>query len=155
VVNIYFWATVSKTVRPMLSDRCLSCLSVSLLYCSQTVGWIKMKLGTRVGLGPGHIVLDGDLAPLPKKGAQPQIFGSCLLWPNGWMDQDARWYGGRPRLRRRCVRWGPSFTTERSTVAPPLFSTHVYCGHGRLSQLLLSSCYFLHFIHCFCLVCGK
>jgi len=23
-----FWATVRKTVRPMLSDRCLSCLSV-------------------------------------------------------------------------------------------------------------------------------
>jgi len=24
---------------------------------------------------------------------------------------------------------------------PPLFSAHVYCGHGRPSQLLLSSCY--------------
>jgi len=23
---------------------------------------------------------------------------------------------------------------------PPLFSAHVYCGHGRPSQLLLSSC---------------
>jgi len=31
------------------------------------------------------------------KGAQPPIFGSCLLWPNGSMDQDATWYGGRPR----------------------------------------------------------
>jgi len=29
------------------------------------------KLGMQVGLGPGHIVLDGDLAPLPKKGAEP------------------------------------------------------------------------------------
>ena len=26
-----------------------------------------MKLGTQVGLGPGHIVLDGDSAPLPQK----------------------------------------------------------------------------------------
>ena len=25
-------------------------------------------------------------------------------------------------------------------TAAPLFSTHVYCGHGRPSQLLLSSC---------------
>ena len=25
------------------------------------------------------------------------IHGPCLLWPNGWMDQDAIWYGGRPR----------------------------------------------------------
>jgi len=24
-------------------------------------------------------------------------FRTCLLWPNGWMDQDATWQGGRPR----------------------------------------------------------
>ena len=29
-------------------------------------GWIEMPLGTKVGLGPGHIVLDGD--PAPQKG---------------------------------------------------------------------------------------
>jgi len=44
------WATVCKTVRPTLWDRCpvmsvcLSVLSVTLVYCGQTVGWIKMKL---------------------------------------------------------------------------------------------------------------
>jgi len=32
-----------------------------------------MKLGMEVGLGPGHIVLDEDIAPLPK-GAQPPNF---------------------------------------------------------------------------------
>ena len=37
------------------------------------VGWIKMKLGMQVGLGPGHIVLDGDPAPLPPKGHSPQF----------------------------------------------------------------------------------
>ena len=47
-------------------------LSVTLLYCGQTVGRIKMKLGMQVGLVPGHIVLDGDPAPLPKW-AQPQL----------------------------------------------------------------------------------
>jgi len=31
-----------------------------------------MKRGIEVGLGPGHIVLDGDQLPLPK-GAQPQF----------------------------------------------------------------------------------
>ena len=30
------------------------------MYCSQTAGWIKMPLDTKIGLGPGHIVLDGD-----------------------------------------------------------------------------------------------
>ena len=63
-----FWAKVCKTVRPMLSVRCLSvCLSVTFVHCGQTVGRIKMKLGTQIGLGPDHIVLDGDPA-LPLSG---------------------------------------------------------------------------------------
>jgi len=57
---------------------------VTLVYCGQTVKWIKMKLGTQVGLVPDHIVLDGTQLP---KGAQPPpIFGPYLLWPNGWID---------------------------------------------------------------------
>jgi len=58
----------------MLSDHCpvrLSVLSATLVYCGQTVGWIKMKLSTEVSLGPGHIVLDRD--PVAPKGAQPQF----------------------------------------------------------------------------------
>jgi len=39
------------------------------ICCGQTAGWIKMPLGTEVGLVPGRIVLDGDTAP-PRKGAQ-------------------------------------------------------------------------------------
>jgi len=46
----------------------LSCLSVTLVYCSQTVGWIKMKLGMEVDPSSGHIVLDGNPAPLQKRG---------------------------------------------------------------------------------------
>jgi len=53
-----------------------------------------MKLGMQAVLGPGHIVLHGDPAPLPQKGMEPPNFGRCLLWPNGWIDQDATWYGG-------------------------------------------------------------
>jgi len=33
------------------------------VYCGQTAGWIKMPLGTKVGLGPGHVVLHGILHP--------------------------------------------------------------------------------------------
>jgi len=97
-----FWAAVCKTVcrlRPMLSDSCLSCLSclcvlsVTLVHCDQTVGRIKIKLGVQVGLGVGHIVLHGDPAPPPQKGAELSNFRPILLWPNGWMHQDATWYG--------------------------------------------------------------
>jgi len=68
-----FWATVCKTVRPVLSDRCLSCLSVTFVHCAQTVGRIKMKLDTQVGLGPGHNLLDRDPAPPPQRGAAPKF----------------------------------------------------------------------------------
>jgi len=48
-----------------------------------------MPLDMEVGLSPGAFVLGGDPGPLPKKGAEPNFFSSCLLWPNGWTDQDA------------------------------------------------------------------
>ena len=68
-----------------------------------------MVLGMEVELGPGDFVLDGDPAspgPPPQKGAEAPspIFGPFLLWPNGWMHQDATWYGARPQLRGHCVR---------------------------------------------------
>ena len=145
---------MSFSVRPMPMDRCLSCpvcpvcLSVTLVYCGQRVGWIKMKLGTEVGLGPGNIllhsdpvphsktghssqfsthvccgqtagwvmplgmmvgrgpgdiVLDGDPAP-PKWGHSSPHFSAHVLWSYGWMNQDATWYGSRPRPRPCCVR---------------------------------------------------
>ena len=75
------------------------------VHRGHTAAWIKMPLEMEVDLGPGHIVLDGDLAPLPKRGAQPPIFG---LWPNGWMDQDATWYNDRLRSGQHCVRCRPS-----------------------------------------------
>jgi len=33
----------------------------------QTDGWIKMTLGVEVGLGPCHIVLNGDAATAPER----------------------------------------------------------------------------------------
>jgi len=54
---------------------CLSVLSVTFVDCGQTVGPIKMKLGVQVGLGPGHVVLDGDPAPPPSKGHSPPMCG--------------------------------------------------------------------------------
>jgi len=58
-----------------------------------------MPLGTKVGLSPGDSTLDGDSAPSPQRGWSPlpNFFGPFLLWPNGWMHQDATWYGGGPQ----------------------------------------------------------
>jgi len=162
-----FWATVCKTVCGSTSPyaiRPLSVLSVTLVYCGQTTGWIKIKLGLRVGLGPGHIVLNGDPAPPSKKGGRvphfwpmsivakrldgsrwhlarrwprsrphcarwgfssppkkgaPPIFGPFLLWPNGWIDQDDTWHGGRLRPGPHCARWGPSSPPQKKRGGSP------------------------------------
>ena len=98
-------------------------------------GLIKMAmaLGMEVGLGPGELVFGGDPAiqkqrvhPLP-----PSYFQTA-----GWM-KNATWYGSRPRSMPHCIRRAPS--AVRNGHSSPLFSARVYCGHGRPSQLLLSS----------------
>jgi len=54
------------------------------VYCGKTVVWIKMALGMEVGLGPGHIVLDGS--QLPRKGhSSPHrpLFSAHVYCGNG------------------------------------------------------------------------
>jgi len=92
------------------------------VYCGQTAGWIKMPRGTEIGLGPG------DMEPSPPcRGTAPPIFGSCLLWPNGWMhhDTDATWYGRRLQPRRHCGRWGPSSPSPKG-AQPPIFGPYTF-----------------------------
>jgi len=116
-----FWASVCKAVRPMLTDRCLSvcmsspvCLFVTLVYCGLMVGWIKLKLGMKAGLGPGHTVGWGPSSP-PAKGAQ-----SCPIFAHVCCGQTAGWIKMPPRPRPRCDRWGPS-SSQKGDSSHPLF----------------------------------
>ena len=59
----------------------------------------------------------GTQLPLPKRHS-PSIFGPYLLRPNGCMDQDVTWYGGRPRPRQLCVRWGPRSPSPKGGQSP-------------------------------------
>ena len=112
----------------MLSVRCLSvCLSATLVYCGQTVGRIKMKLGSQVGLRPGHIVLGGDQAPpTQKEGRAPptQKRGKAPKF-------SAHVYCGQTAGCMKlvlgtevglspgdCVRWGPSPLPPKVGGAP-------------------------------------
>jgi len=63
------------------------------------VGWIKMPLGTEVGLGSGdrqHCVRWGPSSPQApmERGTAvlSPLFGLYLLWSDHWMDQDTTWY---------------------------------------------------------------
>ena len=98
-----------------------------------------MPLGMEVNLSPGNVVLDWGRSS-PKRGTAPQfLVHVCCGQTAGWMKTPLRTEVGLgqghivldriPALR------------ERGAAAAPFFSAHVYCGHGRPSQLLLSSCH--------------
>jgi len=96
------------------------------VYCGQMDAWIKMPLGTEVGLGLRDIVSDGDTAPPPLKRHSPPQFSA-----NVHCGQTAGWImmplgtevdlgpgniillDGVPALR------------DRGTAAPPLFGSCV------------------------------
>jgi len=77
---------------------------------------------------------------LPLKGAEPPWFlvhvycGQTAGWMKTPLDTEVDLGPGQ------IVVDGVPAARERGT-ADPLFSAHVYFGHGRPSQLLLSSCY--------------
>ena len=103
------------------------------MYCGQTAGWIKLPLGMDIGLGLGFTVLDEDPAPPTQRVTAP-IFGQCLLWPNCCVDQDATWYGGQPRPRRHCVRWGPRDPDTPKRGTPPIFGPCILWLNGWMDQ---------------------
>ena len=73
-------------------------------------------------------MLDGEPCPSPKRGLSPSpIFGQCLLWPNGWMDQDGTWRVDGPWFRPHCARWGPSSPPQKGGQRPPILGPF-YCG---------------------------
>jgi len=69
-------------VRTLPWPHCIRWVPSSL---PQMAGQTKMPLGMEVGLNAGDFVLDGDPAPPPKKGQNPEILGPCLLRPKGYM----------------------------------------------------------------------
>ena len=80
-----FWSTVCKkgspyAIGPLSVDPV--CLTVTLVYRGQTSEWIRIPVGTEVGLGPGDIVTWVPSSPTERGTASP-LFGPCLMWPNG------------------------------------------------------------------------
>jgi len=99
-----------------------------------------MPLGTEIGLGPGHIVLDGD--PSPPKRTHRQFSShdyNCR--------QAARWikipYGTKVSIGPgHVVLGGDPAPPPRKGAQPPQFSAHIYCGQT-----------VAHLSYCWALVC--
>jgi len=99
VVHFGFWATVCKTACYILSDRCLSvCLSVCpVLSCLSDGGLCCCMEWSTAAPPPLSKFAGAGFACVHI------ICGPCLLWPKGWMDQDAIWYRCRPPPRPHCI----------------------------------------------------
>jgi len=80
-----------------------------------------------------------QLPPQKNKGAQPPIFGPCLLWSNGWMDQDITWCEGRPQISI-VLHGDPAPPAHKKRHIPPIFGPCLLWPNGHPSQLLLSTC---------------
>ena len=85
-----------------------------------------MKLGMQVGHGPGHTVLDGDPAPLPKC-AQPIIFGPyiCCGQMAAWIKMPL---GPEVGLGPDDIvlDGDPAPLPKKAAEPPPQYSAHVY-----------------------------
>ena len=85
-----------------------------------------------------HCVRWGPSTPpkkgaLPKGGAEPPIFGPRLLWPNGCMDQDATWYGGRHLGLRDIV----SCPFPKGARQPPIFGQCLLWPNGLIIIIII------------------
>jgi len=93
-----------------------------------------MKLSVEVGLGPIHIVLDGDPTRPFQKGHSTPIFCPCLLWQMaGWIKMSL---GTEVDLDPGdIVRWGHRSLPpqKKDGTAPPIL-THVLCPNSCIDQ---------------------
>jgi len=87
-----------------------------------------MKLGMQVGLGPGHIVSDGDQLPLPQRGTAPTQFSAHIC-----CGQMAAWImmplGMELGLSPGdfVLDGDPLYPPQKRGTAPQ-FSSHIRCG---------------------------
>jgi len=88
--------------------------------CGQTAGWTKMPLGMASAQAT-LCLMETQLPHRKKWNITHPIFGQCLLWPNGWMDEYATLYGSRPRPRPHYVRRGPSSPAKGAQQPRPSF----------------------------------
>ena len=117
-----FWGSVCETVHPILSDRfpvCLSVLDITLVYCGQMVGWIKIKLGVEVD----HIVLLADPAPPHPQRGTAHLHSAQISVVSKWL------HGSRCHLVwRQASALATLCQMGKPASLPPKFSVHVCCG---------------------------
>jgi len=159
------WGSSSPTERgtaaPHIRNLWAQALPASIyssvhVYCGQTAGWIKMKLGMEVGLGLRQIVKWGagsppqrgtspnfheDPSPPPPTGHSPQFSAhACCGQTAGWIKMP---FGREVGLGPGHIVLGldgDQLPFPRGAQTP-IFGPCLLWPNGRPSQLLLSTCW--------------
>ena len=104
------------------------------ICCGQMAGWIKMPLCMEVGIGPGDFVLDGDLAPLPKRGEAPSQF-SAHVYCGQTAGLITMALGMEVGLGLdHTAKWGPSSSPPKKWAEPPIFGPCLVWPNGWMHQ---------------------
>jgi len=116
----YFWATICKTVRPILLDHCLSVCPVCDVGVLWPNGWMDQDETWHRGRPRPrpHCARWGPSSPPQKWQTPPNFWDVCCSQMAGWIKM----------LLGTEVDLDPGHTVLDGAQQPPLFSAHVYCG---------------------------
>jgi len=139
-----FLETITSNNSPYATGP-FSCLSVMLAYCGQMVGWIKMPLGTEVGLDPDNTVRWGPSSP-SRKGAQHspsnfRLMSIVAKWSHISATAELICYKGYHTGQLLCTRWKPRFNHVKGDLPElgvdfekfRLTASFTYCKSGSVS----------------------
>jgi len=99
-----------------------------------------MPVRMEVSLGPGHFVFDGDPVAPEERDSPTQFLADVYCGQMaGWIKMPL---GTEVNLGPgHIVLDGDPASPQKGHSSPLLFLAHVYCGHGRPYQVLLSCCW--------------
>jgi len=106
---------VTSPLRHGLCYRTIVLCPVTLVYCGQMVGWIRISLGREVGLDPSNTELDGDPAALMERGNALPHFSAHV-----YRTEDAGPYKPRTSRTGQCMNRASAILATSALV----YSTH-------------------------------
>ena len=105
-------------------------------YCAQTAGCTKLSLGVEVGLRTGDFVLDGEPAPLLKRGRSPlHNFRPIYILAKRLDASKCHLVWMLASAQGICVRWRPSLPSPtKGAGPPPNFGSCLFWPNGLMDQ---------------------
>ena len=127
-IRTIFPVFVDQVILPLSVQHCIGYVGLSSINCQEntrtgrrcTANWPWSERGLKYTIFSQPLqcnvrLLSWDVVYLSV------VCNMRVLYPNGFLDQDATWYGGRPWPKWHCIRCGPSSTHPKGHSSPPQF----------------------------------